>query len=304
MTLPNGPEHLSHAPRTGTTGPQRILAATDLGPIGASAIRVAHARANETGGRLAICHVIQDPPADPDAAGQRIAEVHQELTRVLKAELGDAADHVEVFVPVGDPARQVHDCAEAWQAELVVLGRPEQAHGLLARLFKPNVVDKVVRWASCAILVTRPSPGTRRIVVGTDFSDPSMSVLSAAADEQRRTGASVYAIHCVPPASFMPVGDPAAGVMPAVAWDEIEAAMRHRIEEASLEAGLRAAPQILALSASDGLVQIAKDLSADLVIVGTHGRKGVARLAFGSVAQHVVDHAPCPVLVVPLHEAR
>jgi nucleotide-binding universal stress UspA family protein len=301
MTLSHGPEHLSHAPRTGTTGPQRILAATDLGPIGDSAIKIAYARMCETGGRLAICHVIQDPPSDQDAALKRIAEVHRELTRVLKAEIGEHADEVEVFVPVGDPARQIHDCAEAWQAELVVLGRPEHAHGLLARLFKPNVVDKVVRWASCAILVTRPSPGTRRIVVGTDFSDPSMPVLAAAADEQRRTGASVYAVHCVPPASFMPIGDPAAGVMPAVAWEEIEEAMRHKLEECSREAGLRAAPQIVALSASDGLVQIAKDLSADMVIVGTHGRKGVARLAFGSVAQHVVDHAPCPVLVVPLH---
>jgi nucleotide-binding universal stress UspA family protein len=163
------------------------------------------------------------------------------------------------------------------------------------------VVDKVVRHAASAVLVTRPSPGTRRIVVGTDFSDPSMPVLHAAADEQRRTGASVYAVHCVPPATFVPLGDPAAGVMPAVAWDEIEDALRKRIEEAAREAELRAAPQVLAVGASDGLVQVARDLAADLVIVGTHGRKGVARLALGSVAQHVVDHAPCPVLVVPLH---
>lgn len=283
-----------HAPRTSAIRPQRVLAATDLGPSGDSAIRIAYARAKETGGRLAVCHVIEDPAVDAEA-------VHRDLSKSLTAALGDDAGAVDVFVPIGDPAQQLHDCAEAWQAELVVIGRPEHAHGLLARLFKPSVVDKVVRWAPCTILVTRNSPGTRRIVVGTDFSDPSMPVLHAAAEEQQRTGAAVYAVHCVPPATFVPVGDPAAGVMPAIAWEQLEDAMRQRLDEAARDAGLRAAPQVLAIGASDGLVQVATELAADLVIVGTHARKGVARLVLGSVAQHVVDRAPCPVLVVPLH---
>jgi universal stress protein family protein len=46
------------------------------------------------------------------------------------------------------------------------------------------------------------------------------------------------------------------------------------------------------------LAQIASDLEADLVVVGTHGRRGVARLLLGSVAEAVVRLAPCPVLVV------
>ncbi len=46
------------------------------------------------------------------------------------------------------------------------------------------------------------------------------------------------------------------------------------------------------------VAQLAADLEADLVIVGTHGRVGAARLLFGSVAEHVVRLSPCPVLVV------
>ncbi len=46
------------------------------------------------------------------------------------------------------------------------------------------------------------------------------------------------------------------------------------------------------------LAQIAADLEADLVVVGTHGRRGIARLLLGSVAEAVVRLAPCPVLVV------
>ena len=46
------------------------------------------------------------------------------------------------------------------------------------------------------------------------------------------------------------------------------------------------------------IVDYAADIHADLIVVGTHGRSGVSRLLMGSVAEHVVRSAPCPVLVV------
>ncbi|MGH7338241.1 MAG: universal stress protein, partial [Myxococcota bacterium] len=265
-----------------------------------AAISVAHARASEVGGKLAVCHVAHDLPDAPDEAARKISEIQSELHKMLEATLGAAASGVEVFVPIGDTAKEIHDCAEQWNAELVVIGRPDNPGGILARLFRPKTVDKVLRYSPCAVLVTRRAPGTRRIIVGTDFSDPSMHVLAAAAAEQKRTGGAVYAIHCVPPAATLPIGDPAAGVLPSASWDEIERAMLRRIEEASEAAKLVASPQIIRDSAAAGLLQAAKDLAADLVIVGTHGRGGLARLALGSVAQNVVNDAPCPVLVIRL----
>ena len=47
------------------------------------------------------------------------------------------------------------------------------------------------------------------------------------------------------------------------------------------------------------IVQEAKERAVDLIIMGTHGRTGVKRILMGSVAQNVIGHAPCPVLVVP-----
>ena len=295
------PQRTSERP---TQGPvpamHRIMAATDLGPVGDAAIRVAFARASEVSGKLAVCHVVTEVASDQAEAARQVAKVHEDLTAMLAATVGDYADQVEVFVPIGDPAKQIHDCAEAWHADLVVIGRPENPSGILSRLFRPRVVDKVVRSAPSAVLVSRRAPGTGRIVVGTDFSDPSMPVLHAAAAEQARHGAAVYLIHCVPPAATLPIGDPAAGVVPPATWDEIEEAMLARMAEAAREAGLAATPQILRESAASGLVQAASDLAADLVIVGTHGRGRIARLALGSVAQHVVNDAPCPVLVIRL----
>jgi nucleotide-binding universal stress UspA family protein len=267
---------------------QRILAATDLGSTGDAAIRVAHARARDHGAQLAVCHVVSEEP--PDRAV---------LIAAVREQLGAVVDPVEVFVPVGNTPEKICECATTWNADLVVLGRPQHAHGLLSRLFRHHVVDEVLRHPPCQILVTRASPGTGRIVVGTDLDDPSIGVLRAAALEQQRTGGSVHVVHCVPPATLVPIGDP-AGAMPVTVWPEIEEAALKRIDIVSREAGLRAAPEVVMNGASHGLVQAATDLAADLVIVGTHARSGLSRLALGSVAQQVVDNAPCPVLVVPL----
>ncbi len=47
------------------------------------------------------------------------------------------------------------------------------------------------------------------------------------------------------------------------------------------------------------IVQEAKDKGADLIVLGTHGRTGIKKMLLGSVAQNVIGHAPCPVMVVP-----
>ena len=63
-------------------------------------------------------------------------------------------------------------------------------------------------------------------------------------------------------------------------------------------AGLRAQPRVGSGDPRFVLVETAVRERADLIVVGTHGRTGVRRLLLGSVASHVVTHAPCSVLVV------
>ena len=82
---PDRPRHDSQAPLTDPTAPRRILAATDLGPVGDSTLRVAHARASATGARLAVCHVVPEA-SEPAENARRIAEVHDELNRLLELE--------------------------------------------------------------------------------------------------------------------------------------------------------------------------------------------------------------------------
>jgi nucleotide-binding universal stress UspA family protein len=63
-------------------------------------------------------------------------------------------------------------------------------------------------------------------------------------------------------------------------------------------ANLRARPRMLSGDPRHALLNEARAFKADLIVVGSHGRSGVAKLLLGSVASHVVSHAPCSVLVV------
>lgn len=62
--------------------------------------------------------------------------------------------------------------------------------------------------------------------------------------------------------------------------------------------GLQLETRVLTGDPRDVLVRTAQDERADLLIVGSHGRSGIAKFVLGSVAAHVVTHAPCSVLVV------
>jgi len=71
-----------------------------------------------------------------------------------------------------------------------------------------------------------------------------------------------------------------------------------RDETVLRSAGLRVASCVLQGDPRETLIEEAKRQQADLIVVGSHGRTGLDKLVMGSVASHVVNHAPCSVLVV------
>ena len=73
-----------------------------------------------------------------------------------------------------------------------------------------------------------------------------------------------------------------------------------RAERELREAGFAAHALVTQGDPRDVLVRAAEAERADLVVVGSHGRSGLAKLLMGSVANHVVTHAPCSVLVVKM----
>jgi nucleotide-binding universal stress UspA family protein len=143
------------------------------------------------------------------------------------------------------------------------------------------------------------------IVVGVDGSPSSRAALEWAVEEAVLRDGRVVAVHAWTFVLPAPLGEP--GMMPIPTGDlpgQIEA--EEEAAAAELEAALADAfpdgppaslePKLVDGDAVDVLEREAR--TADLLVVGSRGRSGLASVLLGSVSRHVVDHASCPVVVV------
>ena len=139
-----------------------------------------------------------------------------------------------------------------------------------------------------------------RILVATDFSEASTPAFKEAILMAKENGAELMIANAYRPPNIIEADSVAFGVYEE--WDrnlraEIEGKLNALVEEAR-KAGVDARPLILPGVPYEAITDAAKENDADLVIMGTHGRKGVARLFLGSVASRVISTAPCPVMTV------
>lgn len=143
----------------------------------------------------------------------------------------------------------------------------------------------------------------KRILVPVDSSAPSMKGLAAAIKLAREGRGRLKLLHVVDrfPAYAVPEG--AVDIGPLM--DAIKAAGRKtlaRLEKRARDAGARPETQLAELfggRTADAIVGAAKRWRADLIVMGTHGRRGVQRALLGSDAELVLRHSPIPVLLVP-----
>lgn len=152
------------------------------------------------------------------------------------------------------------------------------------------------------------------VVVGIDYSEVSdLGLLEAVRWAQQRAPSHIHVVY-VPPAA--PTAQALGLADPAGALDASVAASTERLNEETSQqvqahvrkvtSSLEAAPDAAQINwtvhlragdAVQAICQLAVDVEAELIVVGTHGRTGLARFLLGSVAEGVVRRAPCPVLV-------
>jgi nucleotide-binding universal stress UspA family protein len=143
----------------------------------------------------------------------------------------------------------------------------------------------------------------RRIAYATDFSPASLAAFDEALRLARATGAELTVLHVLP-SPVVPFVE--GGYIPQEIWDQLLAGQRahadremDRLVQAAADAGVRAVTCIVEGGVpADEIVTAAEQAKTDLLVLGTHGRTGVARLVLGSVATRVVATASCPVLTV------
>lgn len=139
----------------------------------------------------------------------------------------------------------------------------------------------------------------KSILYPTDFSDGSRAALPMLADIARKYGAKVYVLHVI-----YDIAQASGWYVPHASMDEmykeIDAAAKKEIEKCCLEE-LRGHEVERVVTKGIPHEQINKfvgEKNIDLIVMGTHGRKGFDRVLFGSTAAKVVKTSACPVLTV------
>jgi nucleotide-binding universal stress UspA family protein len=143
----------------------------------------------------------------------------------------------------------------------------------------------------------------KHILLATDGSPASEHAAQLAVDLARTHGAKLTALYVVDPYPYLGIGESnPMGFQAYMGAAQEHAALAHAKVSAlwskfaaPLESQLRVVENV---TASVGIIQTAREDGADLIVVGSHGRSGIARLMLGSVAARVVAESPVPVLVV------
>jgi len=148
----------------------------------------------------------------------------------------------------------------------------------------------------------------KKILVATDFSEPSDAALAYGRELARTFGASLTVLHIVDNILTRAYGAEGVVLADPELQREIETSAQRQVDAVLFDEDRKMLGAvglvITSNSPSAAIVTYARDASIDLIVMGTHGRGAIAQLLMGSVAERVVRIAPCPVLTVrhPEHE--
>ncbi|MBI1320741.1 MAG: universal stress protein [Candidatus Hydrogenedens sp.] len=144
-----------------------------------------------------------------------------------------------------------------------------------------------------------------KYLAAIDYSPISTAVLDQAARFALAEGATVYLLHVEPPdPDFVGYEAGPPHVRQAVAREAMEHHAELRTMKESLEArGVNAHALVIQGPFAEKILDEARRLDAGLILMGSRGHGALHHLVIGSVSEEVVQHAPCPVLLVPHHPA-
>jgi nucleotide-binding universal stress UspA family protein len=276
---------------------QTFIAAYDGSDAARAAAQLAVQLAGVQDAEVSAVHVYARVPP----AGIRGGVLDPEFEARLRDEGRELLDALDVegiahrVLVMGSPAQALHEMAEREEASLIAVGATH--HGQLGRLVPRSVGSKLLHGAPCPVLVVpaEPAPGPiRRIVAAYDESEQAEVALREAVRLAQLFGARLDVVG---------VHDPGVYAGPAMVASHdldnvLRGQLRERVEErAQSITGVELGTQTEIGDAGRVLSRAAE--GADLLVTGSRGFGPLHSVLVGSVSRHLVDHAPCPVLVLP-----
>lgn len=300
---------------TGSERELRILLATDGSQGSAVAVDYAFALARLWGASLTMMNVLECPPGlDPQNPVNQLylTELMKQSTNeliALKARAVDRGISVHTRIATGIPSEEVLSASIEEAQDLIVVGTRGKTG--LAHVLLGSTAERIIRGAPCPVLAVRGTtkneesveqrrrhPGNlERILVPVDFSDGSLDALEYAALVAQRSKASLKLLHVLEPISYgldftLPHG---------TQRESMKAEHAKRLSDlasALASAGVPSEFQIVGGLPIDSILDTARTQVADVIVMGTHGRRGLSHALFGSIAEAVLRKSSCPVLTV------
>lgn len=283
---------------------KKILCAIDFSLGSQRALREAARLAAEADGELVLVHVWYVPPSA--FAGEYmipppvVQQMSDDASRGLDDAIRDAktfgAKRVTAKLLQGVPWNAIVEMVDDPSYDLVVIG----THGRtgLSRVLLGSVAEKVVRHAPCSVLAV-PADGEPKafthVLCPVDFSESSRYALQVAGGLVATGGAGITLLHVVETGYWE---EPSLAAL----MRDLETQSTQRLDDWAAQLRRDVAVPVTTRtgtgwSGAGILTVLDDDPSIDLVVVGSHGRTGIKRAVMGSVAEKVVRHAKCPVLV-------
>jgi nucleotide-binding universal stress UspA family protein len=287
----------------------KVLIALDAGPESAEIVREAASRPWPAKSQFILLHVL-----DPYPFGKMPISLER-AKNAVRAQLQAAAEalvqggwKMEVDVVFGRARQVISKVAKSWKADFVFVG--SSGEGALMRVLLGSTARSVLRQAPCSIEVVRPleksarrvhQPGLR-VLIATDGSEFSLAAIRSVAKRPWPKGSTFRVIAI--PEPFMPLSQFPFELKEIEKLNTAVLKDAKRYAAAGAEvlarAGLKVREGTPLPTDSDGkeIVKEAKQWHADLIVVGSHGRRGFDRMTIGSVSEHVAFHAQCSVEVI------
>lgn len=263
----------------------RILVPLDGSPESETAIDAVLPMARAAGAELDLLRVMDRPDIPP-----RVGPALLRMTEILWLRGVTANSDLRI----GDPREEILACARERQVDMIAMA----SHGRsgLSRMLVGSVTEDVLRRAEVPVFVCRPGKPLRpieRILVALDGSERAEDILHDVTPVAWRMRAHVDVVRVAHPIIA------AAGMAEAPIMIEPEDPLPYlKKVVADLEmAGVKARAIPLEGAAGEQILRHAIESGTDLIAMTTHGRRGLMRLLLGSVAEEVLRHAPCPVLL-------
>lgn len=276
---------------------KRILVPTDFSPPAQWAAEVATEIARKAEAEIVLLHVIEEPGSESfNVEGQVAASGDEEekfylaqLIRKSRRDLADAAAEIEgtgvrvsTRLKMGNAFHGIRSIIMEQAADLVVMGTSGRSK--LEEMIIGSNTERVVRYAKCPVLTVHERPlgkGFRNIVYASSLRDDERAFSEVVKNTQAMYSSTIHLLHINTPASFQPDTTVLAAMERFAGKQQLSNYTLNVFNHYSEE---------------EGILHFAKRIGADLIAMSTHGRKGLAHVLAGSIAEDVANHSVKPVL--------